>query len=489
MIVGRLQNIDFLSWQFYPILLLAVVIFWFVAGKYRKFILIAVSIAFYLSNGLNSVIMILYLITASWIMSFLQTKMNKSKFFLGFGITLVMVPFILNRVLLMIRNREWLTVNVNIVNFLSCIGLAYTTLMAVSYMIDIYLERYSMVRFIDYTAIIAFFPYAVSGPIERIDHMDVQMRKIESKGFSWKELQSGTILIIYGLFEKLVVADRLGILVNEVFDNYHFYLGMELLFSLVLYGIEIYCDFSACSNIARGVARCFGINIINNFTEPYFSKSIGEFWRKWHRSLSLWLRDYVYIPLGGNRKGKGRQYINICITFVISGAWHGFSPHFILWGIIHAAYQVIGKAADGIRKRMCRLWNINPETLGHKFVQMLITFGLVDIAWLFFRMEHISDAVNIIHRIVYGMDLSFINRGYLTLGLGQLDWNVLILCGGIILFVDLMHYIYKEQFMSKFLNENLYVKYGVYLLLFVLTVIFGVYGAGFNSASFIYRGF
>ena len=361
--------------------------------------------------------------------------------------------------------------------------------MAVGYVIDVYMQRYSHIQLINYATFLAFFPYALAGPIERADHINNQVEALEKKHFSWGRLQAGGVCIIYGLFVKLVIADRLGILVNTVLDNYQFYVGLELLTAIILYGIEIYCDFSACSNIARGIAGCFGIEIINNFLQPYFSRNISEFWRRWHRSLSFWLRDYIYIPLGGNRKGGGRQYFNLFLTFIVSGLWHGFSPHFILWGGIHGAYQIVAKSTLNIRRRINLRCNINPDTLGHRVMQMLLTFLAVDFAWLFFRVEHISDAFKIIQRIIWGIDWSFVYTNYLRLGLSALDWRIVVFGVLVVVLVDSLHYIYKEQFMNLFLLENIGVRYLVFVGLFAATVVFGVYGAGFDSASFIYRGF
>lgn len=362
-------------------------------------------------------------------------------------------------------------------------------MMALGYLIDVYHNICQLYSLSDYAVFLAFFPYSLSGPIERADRICPQIEELRKKKFSWQEVQSGIVLIIYGLFTKLVVADRIGILVNFVLDDFRYYIGLELLVALVLYGIEIYCDFSACSDIARGLAKCFGIHIINNFQQPYFSENISMFWQRWHVSFSSWLRDYIYIPLGGNRKGKARQCINICITFLVSGLWHGLRWPFVLWGLLHGVYQIIGKMTVGVRKRINYILKTDVRTMGHKIYQMLLTFILVDFAWLFFRVERVSDGIDIIKRIIFGIDWSFMNSGWLNLGLDQRDWNVLWIGLLIILTVDIMYYIYKQEFIHIFLNENIMVKYISVVVIFILLVIYGIYGAGYDAAAFIYRGF
>lgn len=483
MLHGNIKGIDFLSWRFYFLLILVICLFWLIPRKCRKGLLLAASLSFYILNGKKAIVSLIYIILSSWIAAFLIEKKRLKKF-LWLGIAVIILPFILSKTF-----AVDIEVFANVSSLLSCMGLAYTTLMAVGYVIDVYMERYPHIQFINYTTFLAFFPYALAGPIERADHINYQLEELEKKHFSWGQVQAGGICIIYGLFVKLVIADRLGILVNTVLDHYQYYMGLELLTAVILYGIEIYCDFSACSNIARGIAGCFGVEIINNFLQPYFSRNIGEFWRRWHRSLSFWLRDYIYIPLGGSRKGKCRQYFNLFLTFIVSGLWHGFSPNFILWGGIHGVYQIAANSTLNIRRRINQRCNINSDTIGHRVMQILLTFFAVDFAWLFFRVERVSDAFKIIRRIIRGMDWSFVYTNYLRLGLSALDWRIVVLGVLVVVFVDSLHYIYKEQFMSMFLHENIGVRYLVFIGLFAATVAFGIYGAGFDSASFIYRGF
>lgn len=477
------RHVDFLSWRFYFLFVSVSLFFWILPSKCRKGLLLVVSFLFYFLNGKNAVVLLIYLIVFSWLFAFLIEKNKNCKALLCIAVIVTAMPFLLSRLLI---NFEKFT---SIAGLLSCIGLSYTTLMAIGYMVDIYKGRYSRLRFVNYAAFLAFFPYAMSGPIERADHMNDQIQAMETVTFSWRRIQAGAIYIVYGLFVKLVIADRIAILVNGVLDHYQKYIGLELLLAVILYGIEIYCDFSACSNIAVGIAKCFGIEIINNFAQPYFSRNISSFWRKWHRSLSYWLRDYIYIPLGGNRAGKFRQYINLFITFIVSGLWHGFNVHFILWGMIHGIYQIFEKVTLPVRKKMNQICNINPDTMGHRVLQGLLTFLAVDFAWIFFKVNEVTDAIQIVKRMFSGIDFTFVYTDFLQLGLTQFDWRILLMSLFVVAIVDILHAIYKERLMNMFLQENLCVRYIIFIGLFASTVVFGIYGAGYDAATFIYRGF
>ncbi len=482
------KNLDFLSWELYLSLVPGILLFWLVPSKWRKGILFLFSIFFYLSNGLSALLAVLWIGLTSYIIG-RGLLLKKRRLFLLVGLGIVFLPFLLGRVSGMSFLYDHSGRVRTVASLLSCIGMSYTSLMAAGYVIDCYLGRCKVLKLFDYLVFILFFPYAVSGPIERAEHIVVQLEQLGKKRFDMKRLQSGAILILYGLFVKLVLADRMGILVNTVLDDYRNYIGFELILAVVLYGLELYCDFSACSDIARGIARCFGIEIVNNFRQPYFADNIGDFWRRWHISLSTWLRDYIYIPLGGNRKGRIRQSLNLIITFVVSGLWHGFRFHFILWGLLHGIYQIISKYTLNLRIRICNILGIDRKTIGHKIFQVCGTFCMVDFAWLFFRVGELRAVRRIIENTIYGLDISFFTGGYLGLGLDNLEWNVLII-GLLVMFaVDMLHSRYKDNFEAVFLHENLFVKYLCFLGLLAATAVFGIYGKGFESSTFIYRGF
>jgi D-alanyl-lipoteichoic acid acyltransferase DltB (MBOAT superfamily) len=202
------------------------------------------------------------------------------------------------------------------------------------------------------------------------------------------------------MFKKVVIADRLAFYVNGVFGNPAVYPSASLALAVFFFTFQIYCDFSGYSDIAIGCSRALGFNLMNNFRQPYFSRSITEFWRRWHISLSTWLKDYLYIPLGGNRKGKVRQKINLLITFLISGLWHGAAWHFVVWGALHGVYQIIGRTTAPLRNAVCRKIGLPEDSGLRKAIQVCITFTLVCFAWIFFRANTMTDAFLIITKLI-----------------------------------------------------------------------------------------
>jgi len=211
------------------------------------------------------------------------------------------------------------------------VGISFYTFQALSYTVDIYRkEIYAEKNILKYALFVSFFPQLVAGPIERSKNLLVQFNK--EHHFDYKRVKNGLLLMLWGFFMKLVIADRVAMVVDQVYNNYTQYAGFEIAIATVFFAIQIYCDFGSYSNIAIGAAQVMGFTLMENFRQPYFSKSVAEFWRRWHISLSSWFRDYLYIPLGGNRKGKVRKYINLMIVFLTSGLWHGASWHFVVWG-------------------------------------------------------------------------------------------------------------------------------------------------------------
>ncbi len=269
------------------------------------------------------------------------------------------------------------------------IGISFFTFQALGYLFDVYKGKFAAEHnFLDYMLFVSFFPQIVSGPISKASELLPQIKKVRT--IDPQIISSGLKALLWGYFLKAVIADRLAIFVNTVDENIAFVSGAVHLAASVAYTIQIYADFAGYSMMAVGVGRIFGFQLINNFHRPYFSESITEFWRRWHISLSRWLRDYVYIPLGGNRRGKLRTHVNILITFLISGLWHGANWTFIVWGGIHGVAQSVEKFFN-LNKHVERLWLRIPK--------ILLTFAIVNFAWIFFRMPTISDAWLVISRI------------------------------------------------------------------------------------------
>ena len=262
-----------------------------------------------------------------------------------------------------------------------------------SYVIDVYRAKITPERnFIVYATFISFFPQLVAGPIERSENLLPQIKSCEKFSFNYAQASYGIKLTAWGLFKKLAIADVVSVWVDAVFNNVTGHKGLPLIVAVLLFTCQIYCDFSGYSDIARGCAKMMGINLIENFKSPYFSSSIKEFWSRWHISLSTWFRDYLYIPLGGNRVSKFRHYINIMITFIISGLWHGANWTFVIWGSIHGLAQIIEN-----------IFTRNKQTNSHRALRVLMTFIFCSFAWVFFRAGTISEALYIIQNAFNGI--------------------------------------------------------------------------------------
>lgn len=243
--------------------------------------------------------------------------------------------------------------NIPTFNFLLPVGISFYTFQALSYSIDVYRGDIKPIKhFGRYALFVSFFPQLVAGPIERSSHLIPQFdKKVE---FNYERIKSGLLLIGWGIVKKIIIADRVAILVNRVYNNVERYNGSQFVLASIFFAVQIYCDFSAYSDIARGSARVLGFDLMKNFNAPYIATSITDFWKRWHISLTSWFRDYLYIPLGGNRVPKKRWLYNILIVFLISGLWHGASIMFIIWGLLHGIYQIIEILTKNIRTKLAK---------------------------------------------------------------------------------------------------------------------------------------
>lgn len=285
-------------------------------------------------------------------------------------------------------------------HFLLPVGISFYTFQALGYTIDVYRGTVKAEKnFITYALFVTFFPQLVAGPIERTKHLLPQFK--QNHLFDVDMAVSGLKLAAWGLFQKMVIADRLAIYVNSVYTDISAYNSLAVLLSVFFFSFQILCDFAGYSNIAIGVARILGFNLMKNFNAPYLAISVNDFWKRWHISLSSYFRDYVYIPLGGNRVSKYRHLLNIFITFIISGIWHGAGWNFICWGFLHAAYQIFASLTVSIREKIKTFFKTPISGLPIRLIKIFITFIFITFAWIFFRADSISDALLIIKKITY----------------------------------------------------------------------------------------
>ncbi|MFI5205707.1 MAG: MBOAT family O-acyltransferase, partial [Candidatus Paceibacterales bacterium] len=268
------------------------------------------------------------------------------------------------------------------------IGLSFHTFQSLSYVIEVYRGNQKAERnFGIYALYVMFYPQLVAGPIERPYNLLHQFH--EEHTFDYQRVVDGLKLMAWGMFKKVVIADRLALLVNQVYGNPHDFSGPLLIIATFFFAFQIYCDFSGYTDIAIGAAQVMGFRLMDNFNRPYFSKSIAEFWKRWHISLSSWFRDYVYIPLGGNRVSDQRLYFNLSLTFLISGLWHGANRTCFVWGALNGFYIIISLATYNFRRKFVHLITLDRHPIIHKFFKMVLTFTLVCFGWIFFRAKNI----------------------------------------------------------------------------------------------------
>ena len=288
----------------------------------------------------------------------------------------------------------------------------------------------------------------------------------------------------------MVIADRAAILVNRVFDEYYKYGTVELIIAMVLFSVQIYADFAGYSYIAIGVARAMGIKLMENFNTPYFATGIKDFWDRWHISLSLWFRDYLYIPLGGNRKGKARKLLNLIIVFLASGLWHGASWHYVVWGGIHGLLRCLEELLSPLLEKLEKVTKIRREPFSYRFGKIAITFICVNIAWVFFRAESLSHAVEYIKCMFTRFNpWVLFGEGIYELGLDRREFGILMFAILMLVAVSIVRRKCGKEIGVFLAEQNLWFRWAIFIILILLIIIYGVYGVDFSSAKFIYFDF
>ncbi|MGE8339815.1 MAG: MBOAT family O-acyltransferase [Flavobacterium sp.] len=375
-------------------------------------------------------------------------------------------------------NTIGLEANPTLLKVILPVGISFYTFHGLSYVIDIYKKRIKAeYNFIDYSLFVSYFPLLVAGPIERATHLLPQLK--EKRQFDYEKAVDGLRQILWGLFKKVVIADNCAIVVNMVFNNPEHYSGSVLVLGAVFFAFQIYCDFSGYSDIALGVSRLFGIELLRNFNYPYFSRDIAEFWRRWHISLSSWFRDYLYIPLGGSKGGMWIKIRNIFIIFIVSGFWHGANWTFIVWGLINALLIMPSVIFSTNRN------NLNIVAEGKLFpslkelVQMTVTFSLVCFGWIFFRAQDLNNAICYIKKM-FSKSLFTIPK------LSSSLVSVKVLSILLLLFV-LKEWTGRSKKHALEINGSVptYLKMVLYFIIFMAIMIWGVT----TKTEFIYFAF
>lgn len=355
------------------------------------------------------------------------------------------------------------------------IGLSFHTFQAMSYTIEVYRGKQKAEKhFGIYALYVMFYPQLVAGPIERPQNVLHQF--YEHHHFNLERVSKGLRMMLWGFFMKVVVADRLSLYVNAVYNNPDQHNGSSLLLATLFFSIQIYCDFAGYSNIALGSAKVMGFDLMMNFKRPYFARSISEFWSRWHISLSTWFRDYLYIPLGGNKVPVPRWYFNLFFVFLVSGFWHGANWTFIIWGGLNGLYLIFAVVSQAFRTRLNVVTGITKAPFLFKIFQIATTFLLCAFAWIFFRANNATDAFLIIKKI-------FTDAGpVVSLNRSQFPYSIL---GIVLLLAAEIREEYYPNRLSLLSNGNSYIRYGTYVVLTLMILMLGV----FDGGQFIYFQF
>jgi len=378
------------------------------------------------------------------------------------------------------------------------IGLSFHTFQSLSYVIEVYRGKQKAEHnFGIYSLYVMFYPQLVAGPIERPQNLIHQF--YEEHYFDYSRVTNGLKLMAWGMFKKVVIADRLAVLVNQIYNAPTEYSGPYFVLATVFFAFQVYCDFSGYSDIAIGSAQVMGFKLMDNFNRPYFSKSIAEYWKRWHISLSTWFRDYLYLPLSqrvGLVIGSWRWYFNFFIVFVISGLWHGANWTYVVWGALHGFYFIFAMWIKDFRERVYKRIGIKSYPRLFKYYQIITTFSLVCFALIFFRAKNISDAFYIVGHLFTGwreLIRAVPTSGIISVLAGRETGLSLGLCSSgfilsllLILFVELIHLIQRHGSIRHMLTDKPFlVRWSFYYCLLLGIIVFGV----FNQTQFIYFQF
>lgn len=442
------------SGTFIAIMILTTILYYLLPKKTKPYVLLIISICVYASLGIKSLLYIIISSVTTYIATLLFQKNKYKKLIL-------ILTLIINIGILVIIKSELIK------NIIVPLGISYYTFQVVSYLIDVYRNKYkpekNIAKYFVYTM---YFPYLFIGPINRFDDISDSLFK-EDKKINLSSMYNGILRIGWGFFKKLLIANRINVLIATITQNPSEYNGAFALFAMLLYSIQLYADFSGGIDIVIGFSKVLQINVKENFDTPYISQNIQEFWRRWHISLSSWFRDYVYIPLGGNRCSKLRHYFNTIIVFLLSGLWHCIN--YVLWGLLHAIFLILGKFI----------------TTKNKYLNITVTFLIVSFLWSFFIWPTTLESLQMIGSVFTTFNYSELFNNILNLGLNLANYIVLIISVILLIIYDLK----REKINSKLKSLKTEHKLILFAGLVWVILIFGMYGIGFNASEFIYNKF
>lgn len=374
-----------------------------------------------------------------------------------------------------------LGLSVPTLNVLLPVGISFYTFQALGYTVDVYRKEVPAEKnFIDYALFVSFFPQLVAGPIERSSNILHQLK--EYHPFKLENLRDGMLPVLWGLMKKMVLADNLAVVVNSVYNSPNSRGGADFWLATAAFAVQIYCDFSAYSDIARGSAKMLGYDLMENFHCPYLATSIQDFWRRWHISLSTWFKDYLYFPLGGSRCAKRRHLINLMIVFTVSGLWHGAALTFVAWGLLNGLYQVISKLLQPLREKFLSALHISNKNPALHIFRVAATFFFTCLAWVLFRANTLADAAT----AFTAMFTSPFVQSSSGFGVSTETLIMLAVLSVVLLVAD---WFITERALPEKINKKIVLRYAVYFILIAVILIFGSYGEGYDPQDFVYFQF
>ena len=480
----QFNSLEFLI--FFPVVL---AVNYILPKKVRYLWLLLASYFFYMCWNAKYALLLLFSTAVTYVCARLleRTSGNRKKgvlflsFLLNLGVLAVFkyTPFFLHIVTALFM-RLGIELQVPRFDILLPVGISFYTFQALGYTMDVYRGDVKAEKnFFAYALFVSFFPQLVAGPIERSGHLLGQLA--EPKDFDFDKALRGLYLMFWGYFLKMVVGDRIALYVDATYGNVDGASGWHLIIASVLFAIQIYCDFGGYSTIAVGASAFLGIELMENFDAPYLSASVGNFWRRWHISLTGWFKDYLYIPLGGSRKGKMRKFLNKMIVFLVSGLWHGAGFTYLFWGGLNGLYQIAEEIAAPLLDKFKGRFST--------FLKGVATFALVDFAWVFFRATSLREALVIIKKMLHAASMDSIRGGALyEYGLDKANFILLFVCILILLAVDICkrrRIVIRDRICALPLPLQSFVIVGI--VCFIL--VFGIWGASYEEASFIYFQF
>lgn len=484
---------------FFPIVLL---IMFILPKKIRHIWLLGCSYYFYMCWNPYYIVLIFFSTVATYICGLLldnKKENNKRKCIMIACIAINLA------ILFFFKYFDFALENINVVlkyahltpvkkgfDVLLPVGISFYTFQALSYVIDVYRGDIKAEKnFLYYALFVSFFPQLVAGPIERSGRLLGQLKNIHvNSKWDYQRIKAGAMIMAWGFFLKLMLADRVAIVANEVFDNVHRYGTIALIMGALAFSLQIYFDFSSYSLIAIGAAKIIGVDLCENFNTPYFAVSIKDFWRRWHISLSSWLRDYLYIPLGGSRCSRARRYINLMVTFLVSGLWHGAAWTYVVWGGLHGLFQILEDSLAPLVNKFNEIFETKTNCFSYKILGIIRTYILVTVAWIFFRAESIRAAIEYIKRMVIKWDPWVLtDNSIYDLGLDYMQVSVLSFCLLMVLAVSIIRRLCNKKLDEFLLQQNGYFQWLYMFAIIMSIIVFGMYGISNELQNFIYFQF